>query len=158
MLSICQAESRDDIETAHTLFVEYQAFLDIDLSFQGFTAELEQLPGDYAPPNGRLLLAFSEGIPVGCIALRPFHGSQCEMKRLFVRPMARGLSVGRGLISRVISDAQSIGCYSEMLLDTLPSMSEALHLYYSFGFRDILPYRSNPILEAKYLALNLALA
>jgi len=98
MPTIRLAESSGDIDTVRKLFREYQTLLGVDLCFQGFEAELEGLPGDYAPPAGRLFLAANDGVPVGCVALRALAGSRCEMKRLFVRPAARGLGAGSGII------------------------------------------------------------
>jgi ribosomal protein S18 acetylase RimI-like enzyme len=155
MLTIRQAQTRGDIDTVRKLFREYQALLGVDLCFQGFEAELEGLPGDYAPPGGRLFLASNDGVPAGCVALRALAGSRCEMKRLFVRPAARGLGAGRALVARVIDEARALG-YAEMVLDTLPMMAEAQHLYQAFGFRDIPQYCENPIPGARYLGRRLA--
>ncbi|MFA5913636.1 MAG: GNAT family N-acetyltransferase [Burkholderiales bacterium] len=155
MLTIHQAQSSGDIDTARELFREYQALLGVDLCFQGFAAELEGLPGDYAPPRGRLLLAADDGVPVGCVALRPLSGARCEMKRLFVRPAARGLGAGRALVTRITDEARALG-YGEMVLDTLPAMAAAQHLYQAFGFRDIPQYCENPIPGARYLGRSLA--
>jgi ribosomal protein S18 acetylase RimI-like enzyme len=155
MLTIRQAQTGRDIDTARELFKEYQTLLGIDLCFQGFAAELEGLPGDYAPPGGRLFLAANDGVPIGCVALRALAGGRCEMKRLFVRPAARGLGAGRTLVTRIIDEARALG-YEEMVLDTLPAMAEAQHLYQSFGFRDIPQYCENPIPGARYLGRSLA--
>jgi ribosomal protein S18 acetylase RimI-like enzyme len=155
MIEITQASSLTYIDTARTLFREYQASLGIDLCFQNFEAELAGLPGDYAPPGGRLLLAFSDGVPVGCIALRGVTSERCEMKRLYVRPAARGLGLGGTLVQRVIDEARAIG-YAEMVLDTLPTMTGAQRLYESLGFRDIPPYRENPIAGSRFLGKPLS--
>ena len=155
MLTIRLAESSGDIDTLRKLFREYQTLLGVDLCFQGFEAELEGLPGDYAPPGGRLFLASNDGVPAGCVALRALAGSRCEMKRLFVRPAARGLGAGRALVARIIEEARALG-YAEMVLDTLPMMAEAQHLYQAFGFRDIPQYCDNPIPGARYLGRSLA--
>ncbi len=136
------------------LFEEYQVLLGVDLGFQGFAAELAGLPGEYAPPNGRLLLASHQGTPVGCVALRALLAWRCEMKRLFVRPATRGLGVGKALVTRILQEARAIG-YREMVLDTLPSMEEAQHLYHAFGFSDIPPYRANPIPGTRWLGRSL---
>ena len=154
MLTINQVEFEDQIDIVRNLLMEYQTRLGIDLCFQGFDGELKGLPGDYAPPGGRLLLASSNGLPVGCVALRAFESSRCEMKRLFVRPASRGLGVGRALVARVMDEARAIG-YAEMVLDTLPTMAEAQALYHAFGFRDISPYRANPIPGTRYLGRSL---
>ena len=154
MLTLEQAASTDAVATVRSLFREYQALLDVDLCFQGFEAEVNGLPGDYVPPSGRLLLATHDDVPVGCVALHATDALRCEMKRLFVRPVARGLGVGRALVSRVLDDARRIG-YSEIVLDTLPTMTEAQQLYEQFGFRDIPPYRPNPIPGTRYLGKSL---
>ncbi|MEO8189558.1 MAG: GNAT family N-acetyltransferase [Acidobacteriota bacterium] len=140
--------------TVRTLLLEYQELLGIDLSFQDFEAEVNGLPGPYAPPGGRLLLATHDGIAVGCVALRAAAPSQSEMKRLYVRPAARGLGVGRALVSQVLSEARAIG-YSEIVLDTLPTMAEAQRLYEQFGFHDVPAYRPNPVVGTRYLAKSL---
>lgn len=157
MLTIDQVESTDDIDIVRKLMLEYQTRLGVDLCFQGFDAELKGLPGDYAAPGGRLLLASIDGTAIGCVALRAFDGSRCEMKRLFVRPAGRGLGVGKALVTRVMDEARAIG-YAEMVLDTLPTMAEAQALYHAFGFRDISPYRVNPIAGTRYLGCSLAAA
>jgi len=154
MVKIAQAASIDDIATIRVLFREYQELLGVDLCFQGFEAEVSGLPGDYAPPGGRLLLANHGDTPVGCVALRRVEASRSEMKRLFVRPVVRGLGVGRALVEFVLDEARAIG-YSEIVLDTLPSMKEAQQLYERFGFREIPPYRSNPITGTRYLGKRL---
>lgn len=152
--SIDFAEGAQDLAAIRELFLEYQARLGVDLGFQSFEAEVRDLPGDYAPPNGRLLLARQDGRPVGCAALRTFAPSRAEMKRLFVRPGARGLELGRQLVARLIDEARSAG-YAELVLDTLPGMAEAQGLYLASGFRDIPPYRPNPIPGARFLGLPL---
>lgn len=150
MLLVTQVRSADEIEIVRCLIREYQQRLGVDLSFQGFEAELDALPGSYAPPDGRLLLARHEQTPVGCVALQRIDASRAEMKRLYVPPSARGLGVGRKLVEQVLGEAQAMG-YSEVVLDTLPTMLEAQHLYRAFGFRDIEPYRANPIAGTRYL-------
>jgi putative acetyltransferase len=154
MLTIKQAGSKEEIDTVRSLMLEYQTLLGVDLCFQGFDAELSGLPGDFAPPRGRLLLASSDGAPAGCVALRALGGSRCEMKRLFVRPAARSSGVGRALVARIMDEARAIG-YTEMVLDTLPTMAQAQKLYHAFGFRDIPPYYANPIAGTRYLGRDL---
>ncbi len=154
MISIEQGTSIDSIVQVQTLFKEYQAALGVDLGFQGFDNELATLPGQYAAPSGRLLLASADGLVAGCVALRPLSGDACEMKRLFVRPAFRASGVGRMLAERVIAEARSIG-YRRMCLDTLPSMGRAQQLYDTLGFREVAPYRYNPIAGTKYLSLDL---
>jgi GNAT superfamily N-acetyltransferase len=136
------------------LFQEYAESLGFDLEFQGFGKELAGLPGRYAPPAGRLLLATLEGDPAGCVALRPLERDVCEMKRLYVRPAFRGHGIGRILAWRIIEEAQSAG-YRRMRLDTLPSMAAARRLYAELGFRPILPYYPNPVPDTVFLELDL---
>ncbi|MGO9046627.1 MAG: GNAT family N-acetyltransferase [Xanthobacteraceae bacterium] len=150
------ARGAGDIAAAAALFREYADGLGIDLSFQGFAAELASLPGDYAPPAGELLLARAgSGAALGCVALRPLEGSGiCEMKRLYVRPEGRRLGIGRALVAAII-DAAETRCYREMRLDSLPTMREAMALYRRFGFAEIAAYRFNPIPDTVYLAKRL---
>lgn len=144
----------DDIEDARALFREYEAAIGVDLCFQGFEAELAGLPGDYAPPGGRLLLAGTSSRRAGCIALRPIDSTTGEMKRLYVRPEFRAARLGRRLVERLIAEARSIG-YQRMCLDTLPTMRTAQRMYESLGFRDIAPYRPNPVVGTRYMGLEL---
>ena len=154
MISIKEATTADALLQARTLFKEYQAALGVDLGFQDFENELANLPGQYADPGGRLLLASADSRVAGCVALRPLSGDACEMKRLFVRPAFRAHGVGRMLAERIIAEARSIG-YRRMCLDTLPSMGRAQQLYEVLGFREIEAYRYNPIAGTKYLGLDL---
>jgi ribosomal protein S18 acetylase RimI-like enzyme len=155
--SLTQARRATEIAAVAVLFREYADWLGIDLSFQGFEAELRDLPGKYAPPEGELLLACSAvDDALGCVALRPLDGKAvCEMKRLYVRPAARGLGVGRALVAAVIRSAQELG-YAEMRLDTLPTMAEAFALYRRFGFIEIPAYYHNPVPGTRYLGKPLA--
>lgn len=154
MLHIVQARSEGELDRVRQLLLEYQKLLDVDLAFQSFPDEVRDLPGGYAPPGGRLLLALHDDVAVGCVALRAAGGTRSEMKRLFVRPAARGLGVGKALVSRLVDEARSIG-YTEIVLDTLPSMADAQRLYEYFGFRDIAPYRPNPVAGTRYLLKSL---
>jgi putative acetyltransferase len=154
MLTIVDAMAVDDGLTVRCLFEEYAASLGIDLCFQGFAEELAGLPGDYAPPRGRLLLALQDGETAGRVALRPLEPAVCEMKRLYVRPAFRAHGIGRVLISRVVQEAQRAG-YQHMRLDTLPSMTAAQALYRRLGFQEIAPYCKNPIEGAVFLELQL---
>jgi len=155
LTEIVCACSIDDTENARLLFKEYAAWLEIDLCFQNFEKELSELPGDYAPPDGRLLLAFVNQALAGCIALRKIEEGLCEMKRLFVRPEFRGKSLGRGLAEAIIRSAKQIG-YKRMRLDTLPpKMNDAIGLYQSLGFKEIEPYYNNPVPGALFMELDL---
>ena len=153
-LAIAVASSAEDMETARQLFQEYAASLDIDLSFQDFGEELRSLPGEYAFPGGRLILAWHGDEAAGCVALRRFTRTTCEMKRLFVRPQFRGLGIGRQLAEEVIRQAQRMG-YRRMVLDTIGSMRTAIWLYISLGFTEILSYRYNPVPGARFFSLDL---
>ena len=128
------------------LFLEYASSLNLDLEFQGFARELRELPGEYAPPRGLLILAWpgDRSSAAGCIALRPLGADVCEMKRLYVRPLYRGLGIGRALSVRLIEDAARLG-YLRMRLDTLSCMAAATGLYRSLGFREIPAYYHNPL-------------
>jgi ribosomal protein S18 acetylase RimI-like enzyme len=154
MTIIRDAVSPADIERARELFLEYQAHIGVDLCFQGFSEEVATLPGSYARPSGRLLLATDEKLVVGCVALRPLQGSDCEMKRLYVRPQARGTGIGRPLATSAIDEARRAG-YARVVLDTLASMTEARALYRSLGFTEVTPYYPNPIEGALYFGLSL---
>ena len=157
-LSLKPALSSDDIEAARALFIDYQADLGIDLCFQGFDAELEGLPGEYAEPSGALMVAFVDGMPAGCCGLRALvhsdHLNACEMKRLFVRRAFRGFGLGRLLVEEIISRARLAG-YNTMLLDTLSDMETARALYQEAGFYEVAPYSHNPIAGAHYLKVDL---
>jgi len=142
------------MDIVRSLFKAYEHELGIDLGFQGFAQELASLPGDYAPPSGRLLLAWQGEEAVGCVALRKIDEQQCEMKRLYVAPAVRATGAGTELIQSIIAEAKAIG-YGSMCLDTLPSMTRAISLYRRLGFQEIAPYRYNPVPGTLYLALTL---
>ncbi|HEU4836841.1 MAG TPA: GNAT family N-acetyltransferase [Pyrinomonadaceae bacterium] len=155
MKHIFQANNHDDIEQARALFNEYATGLGISLCFQNFDHELNNLPGDYAPPDGRLLLAKIDDQIAGCIAMRKIAPGTCEMKRLFVRPAYRSTGLGRVLVNTIIDEARKLG-YTHMRLDTLPGrMDKAIALYRSIGFVDIEPYYAS-VEGAKFMELNLA--
>jgi ribosomal protein S18 acetylase RimI-like enzyme len=154
-LEIAEAASEGDLAAARELFQEYADSLGFDLGFQGFERELDEIPGEYAPPRGRLILARLGAAAVGCVAFRPIEADCCEMKRLYVRPASRGSGAGRALARAAIGAAQRAG-YERMRLDTVPQMKEARRLYRSLGFREIEPYRFNPIPGTAYMEIALA--
>lgn len=173
MNALRQAAGPADIAIARALFEEYGASLGFKLCFQGFDAELRGLPGDYAPPRGALLLAVEPtgvvadaaaggtagcgaGHALGCVALRPLTDPNvCEMKRLYVRPEGRGRRIGRRLADAILEAARARG-YRRMRLDTIPTMERAIAMYTALGFRDIPPYRENPIPGARCMEIDLA--
>jgi ribosomal protein S18 acetylase RimI-like enzyme len=144
-----------EIKTTRELFVEYGQSLGFSLCFQSFDQEYASLPGKYAPPRGRLLLAEVDGQAAGCVALRPLETGVCEMKRLYVRPQFRGLRLGRQLAETVIAEARLIG-YQAMRLDTVEDkMQSAVALYRALGFREIAPYTVNPEASVIFMELEL---
>jgi len=154
-LSIDRAESPAQIAQARELFMEYAQSLGFSLCFQNFDKELAGLPGDYAPPKGRLLLAEFEGELAGCVALHKLETGVCEMKRLYLRPQFRGKGLGRVLAETIIGEARSIG-YRSVRLDTVePVMKDAVAMYRRLGFREIAPYRPNPMQGTLYMELKL---
>jgi putative acetyltransferase len=158
--AFAQAESPTQIAQARELFLEYAQSLGFSLCFQNFDKELAGLPGDYAPPEGRLLLADYKGQLAGCVALHPldahhFDASICEMKRLYLRPQFRGKGLGRALADRIIAEARHIG-YSRLRLDTVePVMKDAVAMYRKLGFKEIPPYCPNPMSGVVYMELEL---
>jgi ribosomal protein S18 acetylase RimI-like enzyme len=141
--------------TVRALFREYAESLGVDLGFQGFEQEVAALPGKYAEPAGRILLAWRGEQALGCVAMRPLQAAgDCEMKRLYLRPAARGEQLGRKLAGAICAAAREAG-YRRICLDTLPTMGAAQGLYASLGFVPIAPYVFNPIEGTKYLALTL---
>ncbi len=153
-MRIHQAATDRDIETVRALFQEYAAGLGISLCFQGFAAELAGLPGQYAPPRGRLLLASTNGQTVGCVALRPIADTIGEIKRLFVRSTFRRQGIGRRLAESIIAEGRGMG-YQRIRLDTLPVLSAATRLYESLGFVRCAPYYGTPLQETIFMELRL---
>lgn len=150
--TIAPARSSMDLADAAALFRAYAGALPVDLAWQGFAAELDSLPGRYAPPDGALLLARAAGgAAVGCVAMRSLGRGVCEMKRLYVAPAGRGLGLGRALAQAVIAAAEAAG-YREIRLDTLPTMGPALALYRALGFTAIAPYYETPVAGTVFLS------
>lgn len=159
-LEISPASTPGEIAHAKALFLEYAEGLGFSLCFQGFDREVAELPGAYAPPRGRLFLAHEVGADgerrlAGCIALRPLPDGACEMKRLYVRDAFRGRGLGRLLAEQVLAEAREMG-YARMRLDTLPTMTAAIPLYRSLGFREIEPYYPNPVEGALFMEKELS--
>ena len=154
MIRIVHAHTAEQYKCIRTLFKQYADSLDFKLDFQRFDDELDTLPGDYAPPDGCLILAEDSGRRAGCVALRRLENDICEMKRLYVLPDFREQGIGRILAQAVINEARSKG-YAIMRLDTVESMHAARALYVSLGFYAIRPYRYNPIDGASYMELRL---
>lgn len=153
-MRLTRVETEGQVEEARALFREYEASTGVDLCFQNFAQELVSLPGDYAPPSGRLIIACDGEEAAGCVALRKVDETVCEMKRLYVRPGFRGTGLGRTLAEHIVGGARAIG-YGRMRLDTLPSMRSAVALYRSLGFKEIEPYRFNPVEGTLYMELEL---
>jgi carbonic anhydrase len=153
-LRLLPSQKPDEIEAVRNLFREYAGSIGGGLCFQSFEKELADLPGDYAPPAGRLYLAYVKEEPAGCVGLRRIDEGVCEMKRLYVRPLYRGQGIGRQLVLALVRDGRALG-YSKMRLDTLPSMKRAQELYRAMGFKAIDSYRADPVPDALYLELNL---
>lgn len=154
MVEVVAAHESPLLEEARRLIREYAASLPFDLAFQGFDAELAALPGDYAPPHGVLLVAREGERSLGCVALRPLAPGTAELKRLWVRPEARGSGAGRRLVEAALAYGRSSG-YARVRLDTTPGMEAAQALYRSLGFVEIPPYRPNPVAGTTYLELVL---
>jgi ribosomal protein S18 acetylase RimI-like enzyme len=154
MATIREAEGRADVAAIRLLFEQYAQSLGVDLSFQDFDQELASLPGAYAAPAGRLLLAADGARAVGCVGVRPLDDRICEMKRLYVRPEACGQGLGRRLAETAITFGKAAN-YHAMRLDTLPTMASAQDLYRQLGFREVAPYRYNPVPGTSFLQLDL---
>jgi ribosomal protein S18 acetylase RimI-like enzyme len=147
---IADGHAPESIPIVRALFLEYAAWLDVDLGFQDFETELRCLPGKYSPPDGAILLAIEGGAAAGCVAMRPLLPAICEMKRLWVRPAYRKHGVGRLLAAAIIARARAAG-YARMRLDTLASMTPALALYRGLGFYEVPAYYHNPHADTVYL-------
>ena len=154
MVEIIPVATQEELQAVRILFTEYVRSLGFDLHFQEYEAEYARLPGEYAPPEGRLYLARYGSATAGCIALRKIDVHTCEMKRLYVRPEYRRNKIGRKLSEKLIQEARAIG-YRTMRLDTVPQMAAAIALYRSLGFQEIEPYRYNPIPGAVFMELSL---
>jgi putative acetyltransferase len=154
MTDIRPASFPDDLERVIAIFREYIASPSVDLGFQDYEAEFAALPGKYAAPEGCLLLAWKGEAVVGCAALRRVDEATCEMKRVYVRPRARGENLGRRLIESILAEARAAG-YSRICLDVLPEFAAAQRIYESLGFQPAAPVTFNPIPGTKYLALEL---
>jgi len=155
VVEFTHVDSAPEIDEIRRLFTEYGRSLNFDLCFQSFEQELRDLPGAYAAPRGRLILALVDGSAAGCVALKPLDGHVCEMKRLYVRPQFRGRQLGRALASRVIEEARA-EAYQSIRLDTIAgTMDPAIALYRSMSFREIPAYYGNPVPNALYFELAL---
>jgi ribosomal protein S18 acetylase RimI-like enzyme len=154
-MRIIQTQTEEDLEHVRELFAEYVEWLGINLCFQNYDKELAELPGEYAPPAGRLLIAYAGEEVAGCVALRSLGDGVCEMKRLYVRPAFRGERLGWKLVELVLEEARKIG-YERIRLDTLPGkMDRAIAMYRVLGFNDIEPYYHNPVTGAAFMELAL---
>ena len=154
-MTIASVEGNSEqIEAVRELWSEYWESLGFTPEFQSFADELKGLPGKYQPPAGCLLLLYIGGVTAGTAALRPLHGTACEIKRLFVRPASRGRGAARRLMEALIDEARRIG-YTTMFADTLPDMAAALRLYRDLGFEEVEPYSDAPTPDAVYLRLKL---
>jgi ribosomal protein S18 acetylase RimI-like enzyme len=156
ILKIVPAEDGENLDHVRGLFREYADWIGVDLSLQNFDEELQNLPGEYVPPDGAILMAIYDGEIAGCVALHKISDDICEMKRLYVRPKFRGEGLGKILAMTIIEEARAAD-YQSMRLDTLPPMTSAIGLYESLGFQSIAPYRHSPLPGAKFMELKLDL-
>jgi len=154
MIELLEIESKQDYNLAAELFKEYVSQLGIDLSFQNFNKELENIAIEYGRPEGTIFIAYNNKEPVGCFGVRKLDDSMCELKRMYVRESARGLGVGKQLLDKSIEVGKLLG-YSKMRLDTLDTMHAAMSLYRKAGFYEIEPYRFNPLQGARYFEIDL---
>lgn len=154
LVKLIFVETKEYLSIIRELFLEYAKSLGFSLCFQDFDKELAALPGEYAPRAGRLILEFDESLPCGCVALHKLEDGICEMKRLYIKPEIRRKGLGKLLVNAVIDEAMKIG-YKKMRLDTVPKMKEAIDIYRKIGFKEITPYRKNPIEGALYMEIDL---
>lgn len=155
MFYCIEASTPTHYTQAATLFREYAAQLDTDLAYQGFTEELATLSQQYAPPTGALLLITqADDEPVGCLGLRAWDTTVCELKRMYLRPQARGQGIGKDMLNKALAIAKHLG-YTKMRLDTLPAMTQAISLYRRLGFYEIEPYRFSPIAGTIFFEIRL---
>jgi GNAT superfamily N-acetyltransferase len=153
-IDLKQVADPELIATARELFLEYAEMIGTNLEYQGFSAELDALPGPYAPPHGALLIALVDGEVAGCVAMRPLDAYTAEMKRLYVRSAYRSFGLGQRLVESVIQAAREAG-FNELRLDTLPSMAAAQALYHRLGFVDIAPYNTSHLPGTRFYSLRL---
>lgn len=154
IVDIVTATTKVEMDVARGLFREYARSIDEDICFENLDKELEELPGEYAAPDGRLLFALVDRNVEGCVALKKAGDQLCEMKRLFVRPGFRGSGVGKKLVLTLMAGARAAG-YRRLRLDTLPSMQDAIRLYRRLGFVEIPPFRPLPIPGVLYMEAKL---
>ena len=154
MITFKISKSEQDFSEARKLFLEYKDSLNLDLCFQKFHEEISDLSAQYSEPSGCIIICYKKNLPVGCVGIRKFKGDVCEMKRLYLRPEARGKGIGRVLANKITEKAKEFG-YKKMQLDTLETMKEAISLYKSIGFKEISPYRFNPLEGVIYMEIEL---
>jgi len=154
MIEIAPARFPEDRAAVIAIFREYIASVSVNLEFQDYESEFATLPGKYAAPEGCLLLAWKQGEVVGCVALRQVDANRCEMKRVYVRPPARGVGLGQKLVQAILAQARTAG-YARICLDVLPEFAAARHLYETFGFTDADPVTFNPVPGTRFLGLDL---
>ncbi|MEM9075952.1 MAG: GNAT family N-acetyltransferase [Bacteroidota bacterium] len=149
MISFKRAGTKEEFELGKVLFQKYAEDIGIDLSFQGFDKELQEIKTQYGPPEGALFIVFSESIPIGCFALRKLDSKTCELKRMFLEKNERGKGIGKQMMDKALLEAHGLG-YSKIRLDSIKSMKTAIALYQAFGFKEIEAYRHNPFDDAIY--------
>ena len=154
MINYITSKTEQDFADAKDLFLEYANSLNFELCFQNFENEISDLPAQYSEPTGCIILCYKDDKPIGCVGLRKFAEGICEMKRLYLKNEARGKGIGRVLAEKVIEKAKELG-YKKMQLDTIETMKEAISLYKSMGFKEISPYRFNPVKGVIYMEIEL---